>query len=276
MSAGPTDTVTASIFHSTPTRLTRSSTTSSVIASQPKQTPSPNMSTTTDAQPQTSLFAIPAPLRSLFKLFPLVTYPPSALPIRSPSSTSASKPRLYIFANASSELSYNPSCLKHQTLLRMAGVDVELVASNNHASPSGALPFILTEGGRPVAAERIGGFVREESGRDLRKGEERRVEAYRALISQAIRPAWVCPFQQQIKVSPLTKTSYTPSTSTQATTTSSAISTSPTTPSSASQPTRPSRTPPQPRSSKPQTRQQYSPRTSSPNSAPPLKRYQHY
>lgn len=149
------------------------------------------MSTTTEPQATSRWFAIPAPLRSLFKLFPLTTYPPEPLPYRSPS-TSRPRPRLYIFANEDSELSYNPSCLKSQTLLRIAGVDVDLVPSNNHASPSGALPFILTEGGRPVTAERIAGFAREESGRELKQGSEGKVEAYRALISQAIRPAWVC------------------------------------------------------------------------------------
>lgn len=154
--------------------------------------------TATDPQATNRWFAIPAPLRSLFKLFPLTTYAPEALPHRSPSA-SRPRPRLYIFANESSELSYNPSCLKSQTLLRIAGVDVDVVPSNNHASPSGALPFILTEGGRPVTAERIAGFAREESGRALRQGPEGKFEAYRALISQAVRPAWVCPLPEPKK-----------------------------------------------------------------------------
>lgn len=151
-----------------------------------------------EAQGVSRFFAIPAPLRSLFKIFPLRTYAPNALPHRSPS-TSPSRPRLYVFADEHVELarpgqqlSFNPSCLRYQTFLRMAGVDVELVPSNNHASPSGSLPFILTEGGRPISGERIVGWARDESGKEFKEGGPK-IEAYRALISQAIRPAWVSP-----------------------------------------------------------------------------------
>lgn len=163
------------------------------------------MSTTTTSTETSSTstsrwFAIPAPLRSLFKLFPLKTYSPEPLPYRSPGA-SPSRPRLYVYADEASKLSYNPSCLKSQTLLRIAGVDVDIVPSNNHASPSGALPFILTQGGRPVTAERIAGFAREESGQELRAGPEAKVEAYRALISQAIRPAWVCSLRHRKTIS---------------------------------------------------------------------------
>lgn len=61
-------------------------------------------------------FAIPPPLRRLFRLFPLVTYAPNELPSRSPSHRHL--PTLYVFVSDRHALeglpSYNPSCLKWQ------------------------------------------------------------------------------------------------------------------------------------------------------------------
>ncbi|UKZ75232.1 hypothetical protein TrVFT333_002907 [Trichoderma virens FT-333] len=92
-------------------------------------------------------FAVPAPVRELFKLFPLTTLPAESLPERAPERTRP-RPCLYVFARTledarSGRPSFNPQCLKWQTFLRIAGVQVHLVPSNNHASPSGALPFLL-------------------------------------------------------------------------------------------------------------------------------------
>ncbi|KAK7754737.1 hypothetical protein SLS62_003295 [Diatrype stigma] len=90
-------------------------------------------------------FRIPAPLARLFNRFPLLTYPPNELPTRSPRTRDL--PTLYVFISDQDALkglpSFNPSCLKWQTFLRLAGVEFRTVPSNNHASPTGALPFLI-------------------------------------------------------------------------------------------------------------------------------------
>jgi metaxin len=62
------------------------------------------------------LFSIPAPVKKLFDLVPVVTYPSNPLPSRSPKSSRISS--LYIFSTArdaaAGRPSFNPSCLKWQ------------------------------------------------------------------------------------------------------------------------------------------------------------------
>ncbi|ROW13343.1 hypothetical protein VPNG_05452 [Cytospora leucostoma] len=87
---------------------------------------------------------IPAPLQRLFDAVPLVTYPPNELPYRSPGATDL--PTLHVFISEQDAArglpSFNPSCLKWQAFLRIAGVQFHLRPSTNHASPTGALPFL--------------------------------------------------------------------------------------------------------------------------------------
>ncbi|KAK0387186.1 hypothetical protein NLU13_5499 [Sarocladium strictum] len=155
-----------------------------------------------------SIFTIPQPIRSLFNRFPLQTYPPNSLP-SSPSSTAASpseataSPTLYIFASPSQPLSSpspNPTCLKLQTYLLAAGVQHTCVSSTNHASPSGALPFLLLPGENSSSSRKplTGGKIVEYAKQNARDAallgdaeEHPKIEAYRSLISQAIRPAWL-------------------------------------------------------------------------------------
>lgn len=178
------------------------------------------------SSPAGSIFAVPAPIRTLFKSFPLRTYPAEPLPTSAVAATRPSRPaadsyssapadvsaasrtqsydspRLYLFANPSapsaSAPSPNPTCLKWQTYLRIAGVQHDCVPSTNHASPSGALPFLLPPavGAQPnvppLTGERIAAYARERSAESPASVEaEPKIAAYRALISQAIRPAWV-------------------------------------------------------------------------------------
>lgn len=88
---------------------------------------------------------MPAPLQRLFDAVPLVTYGPNELPCRSPGPSDL--PTLHVFITehdaARARPSFNPSCLKWQTFLRIAGVRFHLRPSTNHASPTGALPFLL-------------------------------------------------------------------------------------------------------------------------------------
>jgi metaxin len=84
-----------------------------------------------------------------------------------------------------------------QTLLRIVGVDVELVPSNNHASPSGALPFLLPpspssySSPAPLTGTGIGRYARDHAPDKLRDESHPRLEAYQALLTQNVRPAWV-------------------------------------------------------------------------------------
>ena len=140
-------------------------------------------------------FAVPAPVRALFKLFPLHVYDPEPLPYRAPDPLRP-RPALYVFTDehaAAGRPSFNPSCLKWQTILRIAGVDVDLVLSNNHASPSGALPFLLPPGptARPLTGDKILQYARQHASQDLPDVTSHRVEAYESLLTQSIRPAWV-------------------------------------------------------------------------------------
>ncbi|KAH8699561.1 hypothetical protein BGZ61DRAFT_493620 [Ilyonectria robusta] len=145
-------------------------------------------------------FAVPAPVRGLFDIFPLRVYGPEALPVRSPAAT-RTRPALYVFIaddDAPHGLpSFNPSCLKWQTLLRIAGVDVDIVPSNNHASPSGALPFLLPPSSSsqrppvPLTGEKIYKYALEHTARELPDVTSPRLEAYQALLTQNIRPAWL-------------------------------------------------------------------------------------
>ncbi|KAK4175588.1 hypothetical protein QBC36DRAFT_21833 [Triangularia setosa] len=103
----------------------------------------------TPAPSSPSLWAIPPPLQKLFNHFPLVTLDPNPLPARSQVLTSASDthPTLYVFSSDVDALegkpSINPTCLKWQTLLRLNHLPFLTLPSSNHASPTGALPFLL-------------------------------------------------------------------------------------------------------------------------------------
>ncbi|KAH7325956.1 hypothetical protein B0I35DRAFT_405281 [Stachybotrys elegans] len=147
------------------------------------------------------LFAVPAPVRDLFKRFPLHVSPADALPVRSPDCHPASSPRLYVFASEDDARhgrpSFNPSCLKWQTLLRIARVHVELVSSSNHASPSGALPFLLPpppshlKPAVPLTGSKLHQYAISHGASKLQEDEPARLEAYQALLVNKIRPAWL-------------------------------------------------------------------------------------
>ncbi|KAL9093397.1 MAG: hypothetical protein Q9159_000251 [Coniocarpon cinnabarinum] len=87
----------------------------------------------------------PAPLRRLFDHFPLHTYPANTLPLGADATHTRLKRTniLYVFGSAG-RLSLHPTCLRYQALLVLAGIPFETATSNNHASPSGALPFLVT------------------------------------------------------------------------------------------------------------------------------------
>jgi metaxin len=166
-------------------------------------------------------FTIPAPLARLFKKFPLLTYPPNELPARSPDTKDV--PTLYVFISDEDALkglpSFNPSCLKWQvcsrydlvvardftltnavpqTFLKLAGVDFRVRPSNNHASPTGALPFLLppstpheSKSQGPIPSNKLEQYGLDNSKTKLPGNPGPRLEAYESLLDHRIRNAWL-------------------------------------------------------------------------------------
>ncbi|EAQ92358.1 hypothetical protein CHGG_00593 [Chaetomium globosum CBS 148.51] len=146
---------------------------------------------------------IPRPLQQLFDHFPLQTYEPNHLPERSQHLTSSDLPTLYIFStDADARLglpSFNPGCLKWQTLLRLAKLDFRTLPSTNHASPTGSLPFLLpprtspTTAPLPIPASNLLAYAqRSQPGTgDLDPDLPPRSQAYLSLINLSLRSAWL-------------------------------------------------------------------------------------
>ncbi|RMZ76456.1 hypothetical protein DV737_g4819, partial [Chaetothyriales sp. CBS 132003] len=156
-----------------------------------------NDSTVPSTTPAARWLSLPAPVRQLFERFPLVTPTPNQLPQRSP--RDRSEHVLYIFQdpwNASANApSCNPSCLKWQAFLRFRRIKPHLRPSNNHASPSGALPFLLPASGggegpkSPVTANKLPAWVASQG--NPVEDRHQREDAYAALIENDIRRAWL-------------------------------------------------------------------------------------
>ncbi|KAK1731082.1 uncharacterized protein BDZ83DRAFT_726043 [Colletotrichum acutatum] len=161
-----------------------------------------------DSTPR-SWFAVPAPVAALFRRFPLAVYPANDLPLRSPSR--GDTPTLYVFIADDDaprgRPSFNPSCLKWQTFLKIAGVDFQIAPSTNHASPSGALPYLLPPSPlRPIAgASKLESYALENttlkrlpvlsssfSTSSTPNAElKAREQAYQSLLDHRLRAAWL-------------------------------------------------------------------------------------
>ena len=149
------------------------------------------------------IFTLPAPVKRVFESFPLVVYPANRHPLRSPRQRESHK--LYVFTSEDGALSgapsFNPSCLKWQAYLKFCGIAFHTVQSNNHASPSGALPFLIPgqvadTTVNPIAANRLQRWSKEQ-GKAPEEPDRLRVEAYMALLDHRIRRAWVCAISDQ-------------------------------------------------------------------------------
>jgi metaxin len=86
-----------------------------------------------------------------------------------------------------------------QTFLNIAGIDHRLVSSNNHASPTGVLPFLLPsasylkdpqESPQPVPSNKFEKYAAEHGGR-VEESSSMRYEAYHSLLNHRIRNSWV-------------------------------------------------------------------------------------
>lgn len=117
----------------------------------------------------------PQQIKNLFKKFPLRVYSPNELPQRA--ATDRTYHKLYVFTTDEAARlglpSFNPSCLKwqashgfrtfpakkpmlillHQAYLKFKDIEFHTVASNNHASPTGALPFLIPFASVPYSSE---------------------------------------------------------------------------------------------------------------------------
>ncbi|KAH0432328.1 hypothetical protein CcaCcLH18_06534 [Colletotrichum camelliae] len=153
--------------------------------------------------PPRSLFDVPAPIAALFRRFPLVTLPPNDLPIRSP--PRGDIPILHVFTTDDDaprgRPSFNPSCLKWQTFLKIAGVHFRTCPSTNHASPSGALPYLQPSiPSRPISAgSRLETWALSQNPSSSSSSSKQppppppasRLQAYEALLDTRIRTAWL-------------------------------------------------------------------------------------
>lgn len=130
----------------------------------------------------------------MFDRFPIITYDDNDLPQRT--SHSRSTHTLFIFTVSDHKLSPNPACLKWQLYLLINNISFTTSSSNNHASPTGALPFLLpaTKSKRdplpqPITASKIQRWAETQGAKE--EETNLKLEAYTSLIDQNIRNAWL-------------------------------------------------------------------------------------
>lgn len=149
------------------------------------------------------MFAIPPVIKQVFAKFPLSTYTANALPTRSP--THRDQHTLYTWttpqehANSANTPSFNPTCLKWQSYLLFNDTAFRAIASNNHASPSGSLPFLLPANSqKPIASAKLENWTAIQSTSKSSAGSGAsttqscaRQEVYSSLLDHAVRRAWL-------------------------------------------------------------------------------------
>ncbi|KAL4934116.1 putative mitochondrial outer membrane protein (Sam35) [Aspergillus undulatus] len=143
------------------------------------------------------IFSVPAPVKCVFDRFPLFTYPANDLPHHPWSTRRGNK--LFVFTDAAGARrgrpSFNPQCLKWQAYLKFVGIDFELVPSNNHASPSGVLPFLLPAlpigSGTPIPSNKLQKWAIEQVHCEEEQQLNVRFEVYLSLLDNRIRNAWL-------------------------------------------------------------------------------------
>ncbi|KAI8932162.1 hypothetical protein NX059_011045 [Plenodomus lindquistii] len=149
--------------------------------------------------PRRSIFDVPAPIKQLFDQFPLLTYSANDVPHRAPQQRDAHV--LYVFTTERGALkgapSFNPACLKWQTYLKFSKIPFRMASSNNHASPSGSLPFLLPSSPepykqtQPVPSAKLQRWAMNNSEKAMEESGDLRYEAYLSLLDHRIRRAWL-------------------------------------------------------------------------------------
>ncbi|KAI5202715.1 hypothetical protein E4T38_05498 [Aureobasidium subglaciale] len=140
------------------------------------------------------MFAVPIVIKQVFAKFPLTSYTPNALPTRSP--THRDEHTLYTWTttegSATHNISFNPTCLKWQTYLLFQGIAFRTRSSNNHASPSGSLPFLLpADSQNPVASSKLEAWSHTNSTSKSSDIQTPRQDVYASLLDHAVRRAWL-------------------------------------------------------------------------------------
>ncbi|KAF2838163.1 hypothetical protein M501DRAFT_936244 [Patellaria atrata CBS 101060] len=152
-----------------------------------------------DRAARSSIFSVPSPIKWLFNSVPLITYGANELPLRVPRRNDQNA--LYIFTTqhgaTRGDPSFNPSCLRWQAYLKFCHIEHTTVVSNNHASPSGALPFLLpsvakgTDRAVPVPSSKLQRWVAQNTANVVDEAYDLRYDAYLSLIDHRIRRAWL-------------------------------------------------------------------------------------
>lgn len=144
------------------------------------------------------MFAVPPVIRQVFTRFPLSTYAANALPTRSP--THRDQHTLYTWTTeeeaSANKASFNPTCLKWQTYLLFQGIAFRSRPSNNHASPSGSLPFLLPANSpTPIASSKLESWSTTHSNSKSKSpssdNQSSRQDVYTSLLEHAVRRAWL-------------------------------------------------------------------------------------
>ncbi|KAK6339564.1 hypothetical protein TWF718_008965 [Orbilia javanica] len=164
------------------------------------------------ASPFQDALRAPTFIRHLFSRFPLIAYPVDPPPMsvedfqRFTTKTAAvaedSIYTLYSFTEStdSSIASFNPACLKWQTYLKIRNISFKTHPSNNHASPSGSLPFLTISPpsdriSQTIPSTKLARWIEEQDKAvaavntvDTDGGDYR---AFLSLVEGAIRDAWL-------------------------------------------------------------------------------------
>ncbi|KAK6006185.1 hypothetical protein QM012_006595 [Aureobasidium pullulans] len=145
------------------------------------------------------MFAVPPVIKQIFAKFPLSTYSANALPTRSP--THRDQHTLYTWTTpeeaSANKASFNPTCLKWQTYLLFQGIAFRSRSSNNHASPSGSLPFLIpANSSTPIASSKLESWASTHNSNSKSKAassdtQSSRQDVYTSLLEHAVRRAWL-------------------------------------------------------------------------------------
>ncbi|RAL07168.1 putative mitochondrial outer membrane protein (Sam35) [Aspergillus homomorphus CBS 101889] len=167
------------------------------MTSDRREAPGQTPDNATAASRARDFFSVPAPVKRIFDRFPLVIYPANDLPHCSWSNQQGN--RLFVFTDAAGARhgrpSFNPQCLKWQAYLRFAGIDFDIIPSSNHASPTGALPFLLPSlpigNTAPIPSNKLQKWAIEQVHCEEEQQLNMRFEVYASLLDHRIRNAWL-------------------------------------------------------------------------------------
>ncbi|PYH79138.1 mitochondrial outer membrane protein [Aspergillus uvarum CBS 121591] len=167
------------------------------MTSERREAPGQTPDDATAAARARDFFSVPAPVKRIFDKFPLVTYPANDLPYCSWSNRQGN--RLFVFTDTAGARhgrpSFNPQCLKWQAYLRFAGIEFDIIPSSNHASPTGALPFLLPAlpvgNNAPIPSSKLQKWAIEQVHCEEEQQLNTRFEVYASLLDHRIRNAWL-------------------------------------------------------------------------------------